>query len=135
MVIAVKAMSANLVAGRPDDYSETARPRPRHRETGGHSPARREPAILGRGLADDVTERAAERPEAGEADVETDVGHAAPRLPQQKHGALHSSALQVAMRCLAKRRTEGADEVRLGHQGHSGERRNIEWLSIRPIHR
>src|ERR671913_215599 len=42
-------------------------------------------AIARRRLADDLAERAAERPEAGEADVEADVGDVSVRLAQEEH--------------------------------------------------
>src|SRR6266542_6668279 len=45
-------------------------------------------AVARRGLPDDLPERAAEGPQAGEADVEADVGDAAVGLAQAQHRAL-----------------------------------------------
>jgi hypothetical protein len=50
-----------------------------------------------RRLTDDARERAAERAEAGEADVQADLGDAAVRRAQQVHGPLDAAALQVAV--------------------------------------
>ena len=55
-----------------------------------------------RGLADHLAEGAAERPQAGEADVEADVGHAAIGPAEQVHGALHPAPLQVPVRGLTE---------------------------------
>ena len=71
------------------------------------------PPICGRRLADDVAERPAERPQAGEPDVEADVGHAAVGLAQQEHRPLDPPALQIAVRRLAERGAKRPDEVRL----------------------
>src|SRR6266516_1062096 len=52
-------------------------------------------AVVRRRLADDLPERAAEGPQAGEADVDADVGDAAVGLAQQEHRALQPPRLQV----------------------------------------
>src|SRR5215471_8941573 len=94
-------------------FSKTARSRPGHGEAGGNRLDLREPAILGRRFADDVVERPAERSQAGEADVETNLGDGTARFAEQKHGALDPATLEVTVRRFAERGTEGADEVGL----------------------
>src|SRR5215213_11129608 len=99
-------------------FSKTARSRPRLRKAGrDSSEIGGPPPIGGRRLADDVRECPAERPEAREANVEADLGHAAVGLPEQEHRSLDPAALQVAMRRLAERRAKGPDEVRLRDVG------------------
>jgi hypothetical protein len=63
------------------------------------------------------------------------VRDAAIALAQQEHRALDAAALQVAVRRLAERRAEGADEVRLGHVGDGGQRAHVERLRVRAVHR
>src|SRR4029077_16361818 len=130
-------MAPTLAALSAAVFSETARSRPRHREAGGNRARRRRaaPAIGERRLADDLAERAAERAEAGEADVEADVGDAAVALAQEEHRAFDPAALEVAMRGLAERRAEGPDEVRLGDVGDPGQRGDVERLGIAAVHR
>ena len=48
---------------------------------------------------------------------------------------LAETTLEVAMRCLAERRLERSDEVRLRHTCNLGERGNVELLAIAAIHR
>src|SRR5207253_2510932 len=72
-------------------------------------------AVLGRRATDDLPKRPAERAEAHEAHVEADISHAAVALAEHELRALDAPALQVAMRGLAERRPERADEVRLRH--------------------
>src|SRR5918912_1243655 len=107
-------MRATLPSAAPLRFSETARSRPRLREAARH-PAQvgRPPAVGGRRIADDRLERAAERAEAREADVEADVADAAVGLAQEEHRALDAPPLEVAMRRLAEGGAEGPDEVRL----------------------
>src|SRR5262245_65865771 len=71
-------MGPTLSAGRPAGFSESARSRPGHREAGRNGARRRcaVAAVGDRRLADDLPEGAAERPGAGEADVEAVAGHA-----------------------------------------------------------
>ena len=88
-----------------------------------------------RRLADDLAERAAEGAQAGEADVEADVGDAAVRLAQQEHGAFYPSPLEVPVRRLAEDRSEGADEVRLRDMGDRGDRLDVERLGVGAVHR
>src|SRR4051812_34680084 len=87
-------MATNLAGLAPACFSETARPRPGHRKTGRDgAPDRGAAAAIGDGRdADDVSERPAEGAQAGEADVEADVGHAALALAQQPHRALDAAA-------------------------------------------
>jgi NAD(P)-dependent dehydrogenase (short-subunit alcohol dehydrogenase family) len=54
--------------------------------------------------------------------------------PQVGYAAA-KAALQVAVRGLTERRLERADEVRLGHVRDPRERRDVEWLGVRPVHR
>src|SRR5687768_1542241 len=107
-------MTRTLPSAQAAGFSESARPRPGHGEAGWHGAGHRRGAVAvrDRRLANDVAERPAEGAEAREADVEADVEDAAVRLAQQPHRALDAAALEVAMRCLAERRVEGADEVR-----------------------
>src|SRR5207247_1899711 len=80
-------------------FSETARSRPGHREA---IRDRRQALafalaeVAGR-FADDLAEGPAERAEAGEPDIETDLGHIAVGPPEQVHGALDAAALEVAV--------------------------------------
>src|SRR4051812_5307655 len=114
------SMDRTLRPARRGRYSETARSRPGHRAAGRHVlvPGRpRSLAIPGRGRADDLPERPAERAEADEPDVEADLRDAAIGLPQQEHRPLHPPPLEVAVRRLAERRLKRADEVRLADMG------------------
>ena len=78
--------------------------------------------------------RPAERPEAGEADIEADVGNAAIGFAQQEHRAFDSPPLQVVVRRLAEYGAKRADEVRLGHVRDRRDGTYVEWLGIRAIH-
>src|SRR5690349_7318492 len=129
------SMEVTLVAARPVRFSETARPRPRHGEAVGDVVRDPPPAVAGGRFADDGAERPAERPEAGEADVEADVGHAAVGLHEQEHRPLDAPALQVAMRRLAEGGPEGADEVRLGDVGDPREGGDVEGPGVAAVHR
>jgi len=91
-------------------------------------------AVVRRRLADDLPERAAEGPQAREADVEADVGDAAVSLAQQEHRALHPPPLQVTVRRLPEGGAEAADEVRLGEVGHRGDGADIERLGVGAVH-
>src|SRR4051794_10734736 len=53
-------------------------------------------AVMARRHPEDALERAAERAQAREADLEADLGDRALGLPQQRHRALEPPALQVA---------------------------------------
>src|SRR3954447_2508036 len=128
---AMESMAATLTGEPRLFFSETARSRVGHGEAVRHrEPHGPRPVLLGR-LADDRAERAAERPEAHEADVEADLGHAAVRLAQQEHRPLDAPALQVAVQRLAERRPERGDEVRLGDVGDPREGGDVERLRIR----
>src|SRR3954470_5295781 len=124
------SMAPTLARARAVRFSETARPRPCHREAGRRRTDGRTPAIRRRRLAEDRAERPAERPEAAEPDLEADVAHRAVRLAQQEHRALDAAALEVAVRRLAERRAERADEVRLGDGGEPRQRRDVERARV-----
>src|SRR5918993_2928034 len=92
------------------DFSETARSDPGHCEAGRHGVRLR--GLLAEvrgGPTHDLPEGPAERAEAGEADGEADVGHAAVGVTEQGHGPFHPPTLQVAVGRLA----EGRPEVRM----------------------
>src|SRR3954451_7661768 len=131
----VLSMGAKLFHAPPIRFSETARSRPGHAEAGRRGPDGRAPAVLAPRLADDGAGRAAECAEAGEADVEADLGDAAVRLAQEEHRALDAPALQIAVRRLAERDAKRADEVRFRHMGDAGEPAHVERLGVRPVHR
>src|ERR1700694_4963588 len=69
-------------------FSKTARSGPAHREAARHGEMLPATPVLRRRDVDDVPERSAECAEAGEADVETDVGDAALGLAEQEHRPL-----------------------------------------------
>src|SRR3954453_23064762 len=131
----MESMAATLTGEPRLFFSETARSRVGHGEAVRHREPRGARAVLLRGLADDRAEGPAERPEAREAHVEADLGHAAVGLAQQEHRPLDAPALQVAVRRLAERRPEGADEVRLGDVGDPREGADVERLRVRAVHR
>src|SRR3954452_7447046 len=109
----METMAATLIAAPRLRFSKTARSRVGQREAVGDGLRDGPRAVLARRLADDRAERPAERPEAREADVEADLGHGTIRVTEQEHRPLDAPALQVAVRRLAERRAERADEVRL----------------------
>jgi hypothetical protein len=92
-------------------------------------------AIFRGRLVDDRPERSAEGPQAGETDIEADIRDASIRLPEQEHGPLDASPLEVAMGRLAEGRPEPAAEVSLRDVGHGRDRLDIQWLGIRAVHR
>src|ERR1700716_1850368 len=124
-----------LGAVRQPGFSKTARSHPGHREArwDGHRDSAR--AVRDRSLAHDVVKRAAEGAEAGEADVEADVRHAARSLDQQEHCPLDTAALKVAVRRLTKRGAKGPDEMRLRDAGDLGEAVDVERVRVRPVNR
>src|SRR4051794_29642303 len=90
--------------------------RPGHHHARGHVARRAHagpprPAIGGRRHADHARERPAEGPEAREPHLEADLGHGPLALAQQRHRPLEPAPLEVAMRRLAERVLERADEV------------------------
>ena len=85
-------------------------------------------------LADDLAERPAEGPEAGEADIEADVGDAAVGLAQEEHRALDSSPLQVPVGRLPEDGAEAAAEMRFGDMRHGGHGTDIERLGVGAVH-
>src|SRR5215211_8908835 len=116
-----------------------ARSRPRHHHARGHvaGGARAGSPRLAVGAwrhPDHVSERPAEGPEAREPDVQADLGHRPLGLAQQRHRSLQSAPLKVAVRRLAKRLLERADEVRLGGQRDPGQRRDVERLVVGTVH-
>src|SRR3954453_8042381 len=85
-----------------------ARSRPRHDHArgyiaGGAGAGAPCLAVGGRRHPDHVGEDPAEGAEARETDVQADLGHRPLRLAQQRHRALQSAPLQVAVRRLAER--------------------------------
>src|SRR5687768_15863566 len=121
-------MGARLIVLRRLRFSKTARSRPRLHEAGWNgAEVGGAPPIGRRRIAHDRGEGAAEGPEAGEPDVEADLGDAAVGLAQEEHRALDATALQIAVRRLAEGRAEYADEVRLGDDRDPRQRRDVEW--------
>jgi len=110
------------------------RPHGRHLEAGGRQHRLMPHAVVRWRLSDDLPERAAEGPRAGEADVEADVGDAAVGLAQQEHRALHPSSLQVTVRRLPENGAEATDEVRAGEMGHRGHGADVERLEVGAVH-
>src|ERR687894_62903 len=95
-------MGTTLTGRAPARFSETARSAPVARDAAGHLAERcGAGAVGGRRPADDGAERAPERAEAGEADVQADVAHAAVGLAQHEHRPLDAPPLEVAVRRLA----------------------------------
>src|SRR4051794_32075609 len=136
----VMVIRENMVADRSQPARPGASPKPaglrqrivKHRGTSGTGapqPVRR------RRLADHRRERPAERAQAGEPDVQADVGDAAPGRAQQVHRAFEAPALQVAVRRLAERRPEDADEVVGRHVRDPGDRGDVERLGVDAVHR
>jgi hypothetical protein len=91
--------------------------------------------VPGWGLADDPPEGATERPEAGESDVEADLGHAPIGLAKQEHRAFDPPSLQVPVRRLAEDVAEAAAEVRRRDVRDGGHRADVERLRIGAVHR
>src|SRR3712207_2059421 len=120
-------MRASLSPPVSARFSKTARSGPGLGEAGRYRPeVLGAPAIGGRRIADDRRKGAAERAEAGEADVEADLGDAAVGLAQKEHRALHPAPLEVPVRGLAEGRTKDADEVRLGDVRDLRQRRDVK---------
>src|ERR687894_2094405 len=123
-------MGATLVAPRAVRFSQRARwPVPEARVAAGHAGTDRRPgcgllalAVGARRRADDVAKRAAERAEAREADGEADLRHGRVGLAQERHRPFQAAPLQVAVRRLAERVLEAADEVRAPEMDRVGER-------------
>src|ERR1700681_4010811 len=124
-----------LGSGLGPGFSKTARSHPGHREAGRHGKHELAIAIFGRRIAHDVAEGPAESAEASKSDIETDVGDASVRLPQQEHRALHTPALQIAMWGLAKSRSKGPDEMSLGNRRNLREARDVQRLGIGSVDR
>src|SRR5215204_7112464 len=83
-------------------FSETARSDPGHGEAGRHGVRLRGLLAEGRRRpTHDLPEGTAERAEAGEADGEADVGHAAVGVAEQGHRPFRPPTLQVAVGRLA----------------------------------
>jgi hypothetical protein len=92
-------------------------------------------AIGARRLAHDLVEGPAECSQAGEGDIETDIGDAAVGLAQEEHGALHPSPLQVAVRRFAEHVAEAATEVRRRDVGDRRDGADVERLGVCAVHR
>src|SRR5919106_1094100 len=129
-------MEARLVRASRARFSETARSRPGPHEAGRDGPQVGGARPVGRRrLADYVREGPAERPQAREARVEADLGHAAVGLAEHEHRALDPAALQVAVRRLAEGGAEDADEVRLRDVGDPRQGGDVERLRVVAVHR
>src|SRR4029077_5423415 len=115
-------------------FSKTARSHPGHREAGRDGKNELAIAIFGRGVANDVRERAAESAEAAKPNIETDVRAAPLSLPQQEHRTLHPPALKVPMRCLAEGGLEGTNEMGFGYIRDLRKVGKIQRLRISAIH-
>src|SRR5947207_15676375 len=131
----ILSMAPTLADARPLRFSKTARSRPRHREAVRDGLYVGSSAVDRRRLADDGPEGPAERPEAGEADVQADLRDTPVGLPQEEHRPLDAATLQVAMRGLSESGAKGPDEVRLGDVGDLRERGDVERLRVAPVHR
>src|SRR6266550_4083763 len=94
-------------------FSKTAGSHPAHRVARGRENHVAASPIVGRGLAHDLAECAAE----------------------QVHGPLHAPALKVAVRRLAERGSECADEVGVGDVGDFGQTGDVEGLRVDPVDR
>src|SRR6266550_7624002 len=116
-------------------FSKTAGSHPAHRVARGRENHVAASPIVGRGLAHDLAECAAEGAEAVEAHVEADVGDAPLGSAEQVHGPLHAPALKVAVRRLAERGSECADEVGVGDVGDFGQTGDVEGLRVDPVDR
>src|SRR2546430_9178286 len=116
-------------------FSKTAGSHPAHRVARGRENHVAASPIVGRGLAHDLAECAAEGAEAVEAHVEADVGDAPLGSAQQVHGPLHAPALQVAVRRLAERGSECADEVGVGDVGDFGQTGDVQGLRVDAVDR
>ena len=80
-----------------------------------------------------MTEHAAERAEAPEADSEAHLGHRERRVAEEFLGALDAAALEVAVRRLPEGLLEAPNEVRPRRVRLAGERRNVERLREVPV--
>src|SRR2546430_1538775 len=87
-------------------------------------------AVVGRVEAHDVSESPAECAEAGEPDVEADVGDLAFGFAEEEHRALDSSSLQVTVGRFAERRLERTDVVGFGNARHARQSLYIQGLGI-----
>ena len=70
------------------------------------------PPVGGGRYAECTREAGRERPDAGEADREADLGDGAVGLPEQRRGALEAAAQQVGVRRFPERTPELTAEVR-----------------------
>src|SRR5579875_4193022 len=137
------SMARTLDAARAKRFSEPAQSAGGAKP--GHRPARGNPqpraftgesaTVGGRRLADDLPEGAAERPKAGEADIEADLRHRTMGLAQQLHRPLHPGSLQISVRSLPEGGAELAAEVRRRDVRHPRQGRHVESLREGAIHR
>src|SRR4051794_22582449 len=116
-------MAATLRRAVGSRFSETAhllamsgRPRPGHDDACGHIPRGARPGApslaVGRWRHPEHARKSpAEGTQAGEADVEADLGYGPLGLAQQRHRSLEPAPLQIPMRCLAEGLLERADEM------------------------
>ena len=112
-----------------------AYPKLRHLDAAGHHDRSVTAAIGRRRLPDDLPERAAEAPETGETDRETDIGDTALGLSQQEHRAFDPAALKVAVRRLTEHAREAAAEMGRRNVGDRGDGRDVERLGVRAVDR
>src|SRR5215213_6126051 len=129
-------MRVTLARDARSRFSKTARSRPRPREARGNgAQVGGLEAVARGGLPDDLTEGAPEAADAREPDLQADLAHAKLGLSEHEHRPLDPPALEVAVRRLAERGPEGADEVGLGYVRDPGERRDAEQLRVVAVHR
>src|SRR5438105_11233960 len=98
-------------------FSKTARSHIGHGEAGRGDHDLGPLAVVGRVQADDVAEGPAESAQAGEPNVQADVGDLAVGLAEHEHRPLDSSPLQVAVRGFPKAARAVPDVGPLGPAG------------------
>jgi hypothetical protein len=118
---------------RSPGFSETARSCPGHDKAGRSLNGLFTLSVFTGCNPDDVSKRPTERSEAGETDVETDVGHGSVRLAEHEHRAFDASSLEISMGRLSKRPLEGSDEVGLGNACDLRKIRDVERVRVRPV--
>ena len=89
--------------------------------------------VLRRRLADDVTERRAERTQRHTSHCETGVSHRC-AMSQQHHRPLDAASHKICVRGLAVHGPEPAREVRWRHRSAHSQHRHTQPIPIVPIH-
>jgi hypothetical protein len=79
-------------------------------------------------------EAAAETAQAGKANIEANIRHAAISPSQEVHGPFHPTSLQVPMRRLAECGPEGTDEMRFRAESYLRQLSDIEGLRVCHVH-